>query len=211
MTRTFHLLPESETFTRGAHFGLAPSVAGVNELKMRSPDMGTAPSKSLAMQTQRHPNRLLFHGVLLLVDVESDVAPHHAQGHRVILTSAAAEEALPSLIGMAVSCKADWDGHDPRLKIGVITAAWIAGNRLMVEGHIYELDFPEVEGAAATLDLGMSFDIFNVGIEDVRRKVWTLDRLTFTGAAILLRKDAAFRGTSFTIPGEGSANIQRLS
>ena len=83
----------------------------------------------------------------------------------------------------------------------------------LVEVHLHELttDAQIRELRAATLDLGMSFDIFNVGIEDVRRKVWTLDRLTFTGAAILLRKDAAFRGTSFTIPGEGSANIQRLS
>ena len=70
-----------------------------------------------------HPNRLPFEGVLTLVDVASDKAPSGARGHRVILTRAAAETALPSLLGMAVDYKAGWDGHDARQKCGIITAA----------------------------------------------------------------------------------------
>ena len=61
-----------------------------------------------------HPNRLPFEGVLTLVDVASDKAPNGAKGHRVVLTRAAAEAALPSLMGMAVDYKAGWDGHDAR-------------------------------------------------------------------------------------------------
>lgn len=68
-----------------------------------------------------HPNRLPFEGVLTLVDVASDKAPSGARGHRVVLTRAAAEAALPSLLGMAVDYKAGWDGHDARQKVGVIT------------------------------------------------------------------------------------------
>ena len=81
----------------------------------------TAPA-SLAMramavefpQVHGHPNRLPFEGVLTLVDVASDKAPSGARGHRVVLTRAAAEAALPSLLGMAVDYKAGFDGHDAR-------------------------------------------------------------------------------------------------
>src|ERR1700761_9331849 len=90
-----------------------------------------------------HPNRLPFEGVLTLVDVASDRAPSGARGHRVVLTRAAAEAALPSLLGMAVDYKspqpaqrpgdpasAGWDGHDARQKCGIITTAELDGRRL---------------------------------------------------------------------------------
>ena len=62
-----------------------------------------------------HPNKLPFEGCLTLVDVASDRAPSGARGHRVVLTRAAAETALPSLLGMAVDYKSGWDGHDARV------------------------------------------------------------------------------------------------
>jgi hypothetical protein len=68
-------------------------------------------------------------GVLTLVDVASDKAPSGARGHRVVLTRAAAETALPSLLGMAVDYKAGWDGHDARQKCGIITAAELDGRQ----------------------------------------------------------------------------------
>jgi hypothetical protein len=70
-----------------------------------------------------HPNRLPFRGVLTLVDVPSDHPPSGAGEHRVILTRAAAEKALPSLLGMALDFKPNLDGHDARMKVGVITSA----------------------------------------------------------------------------------------
>ncbi|HEY4381218.1 MAG TPA: hypothetical protein VGN01_12785 [Acidobacteriaceae bacterium] len=91
-----------------------------------------------------HPNRLPFEGVLTLVDVASDKAPSGARGHRVILTRAAAEAALPSLLGMAVDYKAGWDGHDARQKCGIITAAELEGRRLIVSGFLFSKDFPEI-------------------------------------------------------------------
>ena len=51
-----------------------------------------------------HPNRIPFEGVLTVVDEASTRAPSGARGHRVILARAAALEALPSLLGMAVGC-----------------------------------------------------------------------------------------------------------
>ena len=69
-----------------------------------------------------HPNRLPFHGVLTLVGVASQRA-QRAGGHRVMLTRAAAEAALPSLLGMALDYALALDAHDARRKIGIITRA----------------------------------------------------------------------------------------
>src|SRR6202453_769470 len=92
-----------------------------------------------------HPNRLPFEGVLTLVDIASDRAPSGAKGHRVVLTRAAAETALPSLLGMAVDYKAGWDGHDARQKCGIITSAELNGRRLEVAGFLFCRDYPEIE------------------------------------------------------------------
>ena len=59
-----------------------------------------------------HPNRVPFDGVLTFLDTVSDKAPAGARGHCVLLTRAAAEQALPSLLGMAVDYRLGWDGHD---------------------------------------------------------------------------------------------------
>src|SRR5271165_1078325 len=72
-----------------------------------------------------HPNRLAFHGVLTLVGIASRRAPSGARGHRVMLTRKATEQALPSLLGMALDYAPALDAHDARRKIGVITAAEI--------------------------------------------------------------------------------------
>ena len=145
-----------------------------------------------------HPNRLPFEGCLTLVDVASDKAPSGAKGHRVILTRAAAEAALPSLLGMAVDFKAGWDGHDARQKCGIITSATLEDRRLMVAGYLFARDFPEME-PAMNREMGMSYELADAHVADMRASVWTLTRATFTGAAILLRDKAAYRGTSFRL------------
>ena len=145
-----------------------------------------------------HPNRLPFDGCLTLIDTASDRAPSGARGHRVVLTRAAAEAALPSLLGMAVDYKAGWDGHDARQKCGIITSAQIDENRLMVGGYLFARDFPEME-PAMTPGMGMSYELADAHVADMRASVWTLTRATFTGAAILLREKAAYRGTSFRV------------
>lgn len=147
-----------------------------------------------------HPNRLPFEGVLTLVDVPSDRAPTGARGHRVILTRDAAEAALPSLLGMAVDYKAGWDGHDARQKCGIITGAEIEGNRLAVAGYLYARDYPEMETQIQSDGaMGMSYELADAHVADLRAPIWTLTRATFTGAAILLRDKAAYRNTSFFV------------
>ncbi len=156
-----------------------------------------------------HPNRLPFEGVLTLVDVPSDKAPSGARGHRVMLTREAAEAALPSLLGMAVDYKAGWDGHDARQKCGIITAAELDGRKLTVAGYLFARDFPEMEqkiredGEGMGL-MGMSYELADAHVADMKASIWTLTRATFTGAAILLREKAAYRSTSFRVKRGGT-------
>src|SRR5215471_8975080 len=147
-----------------------------------------------------HPNRVAFEGTLTMVDTASDKAPAGARGHRVLLTREAAEKALPSLLGMAVDYRPGWDGHDARRKIGLVTEANVAGQRLVVRGYLYARDFPDAARAIAAHApeaLGMSYELADARVEDMRAEVWKLTRVTFTGAAILLREKAAYRATSF--------------
>lgn len=159
--------------------------------------------KAMAVQfpeVDGHPNRVAFEGVLTMVNAASDKAPAGARGHRVVLTRKAAEQALPSLLGMAVDYRPGWDGHDAQRKIGLFTEANLVGNKVVVRGYLYARDFPE---AAETIRaqketvLGMSYEIADAQVEDMRAELWKLTRVTFTGAAILLREKAAYRETSF--------------
>lgn len=149
-----------------------------------------------------HPNRVGFEGILTIVNIVSDKAPSGARGHRVVLTREAAERALPSLLGMAVDYRPGWDGHDARRKIGVLTEANLLGNRLRVRGYLYARDFPDVAKAIREHKpeaLGMSYEIADAKVENMSATIWRLTRVTFTGAAILLRDKAAYRATSFQI------------
>ena len=178
---------------------------------MRDAEVRPCRSRGLAVRAMAvefpevsgHPNRLPFEGCLTLVDVASDKAPSGSRGHRVLLTRAAAETALPSLLGMAVDYKAGWDGHDARQKCGIITSAHLEGARLMVSGYLFARDFPELEtkmgGLNASGEMGMSYELADAHVADMKAQVWTLTRATFTGAAILLRDKAAYRSTSFRL------------
>ncbi len=178
--------------------------------------MDTVELESMAIEmpaVEGHPNREPFRGVLTLVDVASDKAPSGARGHRVVLTRGAAETALPSLMGMALDYAPALDRHDVRRKVGVITRAEIVGRKVELGGYLFAKDFPEIvkeirkansrlsaqhdagtagHGAQA---LGMSYEISDAQIADVRASVWTLTRVTFTGAAVLRRDKAAYRDT----------------
>jgi hypothetical protein len=101
---------------------------------------------------------------------------------------------------MAIDYRPAWDGHDSRCKIGLLTEATIAGSNLLVRGYLYARDFPDVAKAIeaqAPHTLGMSYEIADAKVEDMRSSIWRLTRVTFTGAAILLRDKAAYRSTSF--------------
>jgi hypothetical protein len=164
-----------------------------------------------------HPNRIPFEGVLTVVDEASTRPPSGARGHRVILTRDAAKAALPSLLGMAVDFAPKWDGHDARMKCGIITEADVIGNQLRVGGYLFGRDFPEVirqieQSASGTMGgaMGMSYELADAHVTDMRAEVWTLTRATFTGAAILLREKAAYRNTSFRLSASRCRNVRSM-
>jgi hypothetical protein len=102
-------------------------------------------SMAIAMpEVVGHPNREAFCGVLTLVDVPSQRSPSGARGHQVVLTRAAAEAALPSLLGMALDYAPSYDRHDVQRKVGVITQAEVVGHTLEIGGYLFARDFPEV-------------------------------------------------------------------
>jgi hypothetical protein len=169
--------------------------------------------ESMAIQmpvVDQHPNREAFRGVLTLVDVPSDKPPAGSRGHRVVLTRAAAEKALASLLGMGLDYSPSLDRHDTRRKIGVITRAEIVGKTLELGGHLFARDFPEIvkeigkspkrtagQRPASTHPslLGMSYEITDARVADIRSSIWTLTHVTFTGAAVLRRDKAAYHDT----------------
>jgi len=109
-----------------------------------------------------------------------------------------------------VDYRPGWDGHDARRKIGLLTEANVLGQRLVVKGYLYARDFPEVATAIkahAPESMGMSYELADARVEDMRADIWKLTRVTFTGAAILLREKAAYRSTSFRM----AANKLRVS
>jgi hypothetical protein len=171
------------TKTRGRPEGLALDAMGV----------------ALPLDQGGHPNASPFEGVLTRLDEPSDKAPSGADGHRVCIPRATAEAALPTLIGMAVDFRSDFKGHDSRAKCGVITEAWIDGQDLLVRGHLYARDFAaevaQMRQLSRAQRLGLSFEITEVTVDDIRAAVWELCQLTFTGAAILERASAAYEQT----------------
>jgi len=158
-----------------------------------------------------HPNRLKFRGVLTLVGVASQHAPHGADGHRVVLSYQATEAALPSLLGMALDYSPAMDAHDAQRKIGIITQADIEPldgdartGKLAVSGFLYEKDFPEAtrEILAGNGVLGMSYELANAWVPDKSATIWTITKFTFTGAAVLRRDKAAYPQTWISV-GDG--------
>ena len=75
----------------------------------------------------------------------------------------------------------------------------------MVGGFLFARDYPEMEARVGELTagmdtaMGMSYELADAHVADMRDSVWRLTRATFTGAAILLREKAAYRATSFHV------------
>ena len=155
-----------------------------------------------------HPNRLPFRGVLTLVGVASQRSPSGARGHRVMLTRAATETALPSLLGMALDYAPSLDAHDAQRKIGIITEANIVAmpqsktptstGQLAVSGFLFAHDFPEVVDEIRVSNLKHAGHVVrNRQCHGAEPAGADLDgnQFTFTGAAVLRRDKAAYPQT----------------
>lgn len=140
-----------------------------------------------------------FRCVVLRLDVPSDLPCRGCRRHRVVITSAAAREALRGLEGMRV-CFDDYQATPVvRQACGIVTHAAIVGDALQVEGYLYASDFPEIVEQIERGTMGMSVQISDAHIEDFSADLWTVTRTTFAGLSVLERKHAAYQGTSLQL------------
>lgn len=146
-----------------------------------------------------HVNALPFQGILTFVDVASEAAPAGARGHRVILTRQAAERALPTLIGMGVNWAKEF--HHQADKCGVILEAVMMDDAIVVSGCLWVKDKKSdvLDIQASAEPLGMSYEVADALVEDLRADIWLLKRVTFTGACIIPLVNAAYKRTTFDI------------
>lgn len=159
----------------------------------------------LSFEASGHINQMKFKGVLVTLDGPSTRPPNGSGGRRIYIPTSVAQAALPTLKDMGLNYKPDLDGHAPRRKVGVIKKAWIEGKNLWVSGIVWKKDFPEAEKDLKKDDLGMSFEASEIAVEDPNAEMWKLTHLTFTGATILYKTDAAYYHTSAI-----AAQAQRL-
>lgn len=143
-----------------------------------------------------NPNKMPFNGVLLLVDVPSTKPPHGSRGHRILVPKSVAKKRLSGLVGMGLNYEPSLQSHAPRRKVGVITEAWLDGDKVRVKGIVYKKDFPEVESDFKRGRLGMSMELANVYVRDEKADVWYLEDFHFTGATVLMKDAAAYYQTA---------------
>jgi hypothetical protein len=163
-----------------------------------------------AVNGEEHVNKLPFKGVLLLLDVASTKPPHGSRGHRIYVPKKVAEEHLDGLVGMAVNYdRGDLDSHDTRHKVGIVTKAWISGDKVWVSGFVWKRDFPEAAKDLKQRGLGMSMELANVFVRDEDEDVWHLEDFEFTGATILKKSAAAYYGTELAAQATAVASGNR--
>lgn len=182
---------------------LGMDTSGWATIKAMSMDIDLQ-AMSLDMPTGDHPNKMPFKGVLVVLDQPSNKPPHGAGGRKVVMTTAAATKAIPTLLGMAVNYTLKLDGHDQQKKIGIISDATVKDGAIHIEGFIYASDFPD---AAARIRadkkiLGFSFEATDIKLADPGADPLEIKECVFTGAAILRKDKAAFSSTSLAAHAE---------
>ena len=150
-----------------------------------------------------HPNRHPFSGILTRLDIASDFPVGGTTSKKVVIPLPVAEQALSTLLGMAIGFREDFKGHDRKAKIGLITEAFIGevdsvlGTPLHIAGFFYAADFPqEVDFIQTERDvLGFSYEA-EAFVESMNSDPWICASCKFTGAAVLYKDKAAFAQTS---------------
>lgn len=184
-------------------FGVTVSESSWRDLKAAHMTV-RARSASVELPVTNAPNRTPFAGILCVLDEPSTRPPEGSGGRCVILPRELAEKLVPTLIGQAVDWKPTLDGHDVQCKVGVITAAEVRDDPelgkpvIAVAGILYDQDFPDLVPAIRKHlgEVGMSFELgAELGDGPTEGTASILDSSGFTGAAILLRRDAAYHTT----------------
>jgi hypothetical protein len=102
---------------------------------------------------------------------------------------------------MGTNYSPNLDSHSPQHKVGVIAGAYIDGNKVRVNGFLWQRDFPNVKRDLDEGRLGMSMELQDVKVRDANARVWYLEDFHFSGATILFKSAAAYTATSLTAAG----------
>ena len=149
----------------------------------------------------RGANDAVFQGVLCLLDTPSDRPPEGASMHRTLVPTELARRTMGELVGKPVNVDSALSGHAKKQIVGILTKSWIDGNKLMVQGRLFDKNQEAlVQRIQANKgQLGMSFEIGNAAVDNEQAPVWTLTDLQWTGCALLDRSKAAYQSTAVSM------------
>jgi hypothetical protein len=141
--------------------------------------------------------------------VPSDSPPCGTGGKKLIIYPEAAQKAIDTIVNMPLNCEFGGDfwgsypeyamtGHNTRFIVGEITKGTVDGDVLVGSGIIWKQNHPDVAYMVnnAVDALGFSIEANINGSTEDETTVTATD-ITFTGAAILWKKCAAFESTEF--------------
>jgi hypothetical protein len=80
-------------------------------------------------------------------------------------------------------------------QIGKLTSTLLQSNGNLSHGLCRTIRAETSIASAGEAGLGLSYEVTDVRLSDARTKIWVLEGVTFTGAAILRRDKAAYRET----------------
>lgn len=146
--------------------------------------------------------RVYFEGILCMLDEPSTQDVKGSKGRRILVTTTAAKEALPTLIGASVNATLDWKGHNYNETIGMITHAWIDSNKLWVRGFLSTVKRPDIINAIEKVQgkLGMSFLINKAEVVNVIAPIWRITKIKdFEHVSILYKKSAGYAKSTFDL------------
>lgn len=162
---------------------------------------------SFSVAQSENPDFMKFDAVVGYVDTPTDATPGGGiDGYQLVIRSEGMD--VRSLVGSGVNVawydgwfedsSQNLKGHDARFKVGVIDSAQVVGNQIMVSGHLWKYDFPDVCDTieCAKESLGCSVEAYFDGFQkDDDTKILTGFGARFTGVAILYKNKAAFKST----------------
>ena len=163
-----------------------------------------ASGNDFTVKTESHSNKMKFTATVMYLDQYSDGVPDGSVWEKILLEKSECEKSLETMNLMGINCvwdeygKANWqfDGHDPRNKIGVVENTYIEGNELKIDGIIYKRDFYDISQFIRNTMESMGFSIeasFN-DWEETEEGLIIRD-VEFTGVSMLFKNCAAYSDT----------------
>lgn len=150
-------------------------------------------------------NRMLFEGILARIDEVSEGVPAVGTGQPLFLPLATAEK-IVAQVNASHSLPIDADPslskHNDAGIVGVITKAMIKGQNLVVTGHLFPYNVPNMIKLLKQSGnrLGMSMNALVSGKTAVQagKNVFLLEDVDLQGANVLFADKATYQQTRFT-------------